>query len=43
MLEFSTQFAGRVRTVDMSTFEIADSHTAPVVSVAFGSRSDVFA
>jgi len=33
----------RVRTVDMSTFEIADSHTAPVVSVAFGSRSDVFA
>ena len=33
----------RVRTVDLSTFEIADSHTGPVMSVAFGSRSDIFA
>ena len=33
----------RVRTVDLSTFEIADSHTGPVTSVSFGTRSDVFA
>eukprot|EP01047_Picozoa_sp_COSAG01_P063310 COSAG01_NODE_8182_length_2887_cov_4.576399_1_plen_621_part_00 len=33
----------RVRTVDMSTFEIADSHTGSVVGAAFGARSDVFA
>jgi len=33
----------RVRTVDMSTFEIADSHTGSVVAAAFGSRSDIFA
>ena len=32
----------RVRTVDLSTFEIADSHTGPVTSVAFGTRSDIF-
>eukprot|EP01052_Picozoa_sp_SAG31_P007095 SAG31_NODE_334_length_17513_cov_10.799989_3_plen_641_part_00 len=32
----------RVGTIDLNTYEIADSHTGPVNDASFGERSDVF-